>query len=25
VIEESKDYQNRGASKFVRRYVTVKL
>jgi hypothetical protein len=25
VVEESPDYPNRGASKFVRRYVTVKL
>jgi hypothetical protein len=25
VVEESKDYPNRGASKFVRRYITVKL
>jgi len=25
VVEESANYQNRGASKFVRRYVTVKL
>jgi len=25
VIEESPDYPNRGAAKFVRRYITVKL
>jgi hypothetical protein len=25
VVEESPDYPNRGASKFVRRYLTVKL